>query len=386
MMKIMRRNEYQEKIETRWQKALPFFKKRGHVLFVNPGLRFWTQHGFVQQSLANVLVENGIQVTWLDGAGWRSSQPKISHPSPLLDVRQIFELPLRRFSQMDQFNDRLVSWQIRSLLQKHPQSLLWIWGGMREAIVRKISSRKNFSIDVFSVFDDPWTEAPGGELCQKAKIITCQNPVAHAHFAARHPTKTHLVFPPVDLKENIFSGGASFSLPEGFPPDVMGYIGSLPAGGFDFVLLEDFVLSFPRIGFLLVGPGDAGALRAMNRLKRHANFHYVPWVDRSQIHHVWNLLKVSLLLYRPAGTNDGAFPVKVLEGLHFHVASVATRVPKTSGLEGYFPRSSFPEKLKALALTAMQQPKENLNEAYRHFSYEMHPKVHLSKIAEYLMS
>lgn len=374
----MNRNEHLEKIESDWQSALPFFRDRGHVVFVSPGLRFWDHHGFVQQSLAQVLTENGVRVTWLDGAGWRPYKPHYPKSS-LLEVSQLFELPLRRLPVVDQWNDDIVSNHLNDLIKSAGNPIVWIWGGMRDSIASRLDH-----IDVFSVFDDPYAISPKAALCDRSRLITCQNPVAKGVFQVIHQTKTRLLLPPVDLRGSAFNETSDFALPKGFPEKVMGYIGSLPHGGFDFDLFEDFVKSFPAFGFLLVGPGDKLGMKRIHDLKKYSHFHYVPWVERSQIPSVWKALNLSLLFYQAAGTNDGAFPVKALEGLHFGVPGIATKVPKTSGIEGYVPRSSSTDELKSLALKALGSSGETMKNAYRYFSYEMHPKVHLARVADWL--
>ena len=77
-------------IESRWEKARAFFKKRGKVVFVSDRYRFWERHGFVQQSLANALVHEGVAVEWLDGAGWRPYEPTIVNTHELLSIEKLF--------------------------------------------------------------------------------------------------------------------------------------------------------------------------------------------------------------------------------------------------------------------------------------------------------
>ncbi len=92
---------------------------------------------------------------------------------------------------------------------------------------------------------------------------------------------------------------------------------------------------------------------------------------------------MSLLLYRPSRISDGAFPTKILESLHFGVPCVATSVPKTSSLEGIIPRSSFSVQLKKMALEASHAPVAQVEALYEKFAYEMNPKLHLAKVAEF---
>ncbi|NDD59389.1 MAG: hypothetical protein EBZ47_09160, partial [Chlamydiae bacterium] len=77
------------KIEDRWQKALPFFKKKREVLFISDRYRFWEPPGFVQQSLAKTLCDEGVGVTWLDGMHWKALQSSSPVDSSLLRVGQI---------------------------------------------------------------------------------------------------------------------------------------------------------------------------------------------------------------------------------------------------------------------------------------------------------
>src|SRR5947209_299498 len=82
--------------DERFEKAIAFFREKNRVLFVSY-CRFWESHPFVQQSLARLLVDHGIEVEWLDGQGWRSYRPVQSFKSSRLRIGQLWELPGRRF-------------------------------------------------------------------------------------------------------------------------------------------------------------------------------------------------------------------------------------------------------------------------------------------------
>jgi hypothetical protein len=69
--------------------------------------------------------------------------------------------------------------------------------------------------------------------------------------------------------------------------------------------------------------------------------------------------------------------------MYFGVPSVATRVPKTSSLEGIIPLSSDPEELINLA-RAEAILKKDQSKVFESLFYEMHPKVHLARVAEAL--
>src|SRR5688572_24913057 len=87
-------------IESRWNAALNYFRSRRAVVFLSQS-RFWERHAFAQQSLAKYLVRYGVEVTWLDGFGWRHYQPTLYFDSPLLQVRQIPQLPGCRFPSVE---------------------------------------------------------------------------------------------------------------------------------------------------------------------------------------------------------------------------------------------------------------------------------------------
>src|SRR4051812_9045107 len=99
-------------IEARWQKALAYYRARKAVVFISY-CRFWEKHGFVQQSLAKLLSENGVKVLWLDGAGWGRYEPVIHFPNPNLVVKQLFQPKGRRFSLIGQAADVLLARQVR---------------------------------------------------------------------------------------------------------------------------------------------------------------------------------------------------------------------------------------------------------------------------------
>lgn len=365
-------------IEARWQKALPFFQKRGHVIFVSDRYRFWDHPGFVQQSLAKILTEHGVRVTWLDGMDWRNVRPVVPHRSEILKVDSLKCLPGRRFSICDALS---VEWQVHQIkkLQQEGAPLTWIQGSLDERIVEKLES-----IDVFSVFDDAFCHSPQNNLAQKAKVILSQNAFTDDRFRESHPGKSQLALPPVELNSHVFQTESPRKLvPEGFPKKVMGYLGAFFPEGFDFDLLEKCVRALPDWGFLMVGRTDQEGAVRLQHLKNFSNFYHRDWIPREKLSSFWQLLDVNLMFYRDSRSNSGAYPVKVLESMYFGVPSVATRVPKTSSLEGIVPLSSDPEELIYLAKAEAILRKDQ-SKVFESLFYEMHPKVHLARVAEAL--
>jgi|GEM_PF-2434456 len=367
-------------LEARWQRALEYYRSRKSVLFISY-CPFWEQYGFVQQCLAYSLAQAGVKVTWLDGAGWRPYRPSVPKQHPNLKVKQMKSLPGRRLPWVDLLD---LEWNVRQCakeLKALPGNpVIWIQAGIDERLAAKLPY-----IDVFSVFDDPYRHSPMGDLCRRARTIVCQNPRSLECLTQFHGRKSHLVLPPMDMSKGVYDESATFEFPKGFPEKVMGYIGAFSTDGFDIYLFEDFVRNFPDYGFLLMGRTDAAGLAAVDRLSRYSNFLYLPWVDRSKLGAVWNKLAVTLLLYRPNRTQDGAFPVKVLESLRFGVPCIATSVPKTEGLEGVFPRSSIVHILRESLAQALEISPEQCLTLYKQFAAAMDPKHHLSHVAECLV-
>src|SRR3989338_6094268 len=96
-------------LESRWQSAIAYFKKRGEVIFVNEGDNFWEKHGFVQQSLAKYLTDHDIPVTWYDDFGWRPYRPFYHWNSPFLQVTSIRRFPGDRLKPVRTLNDSRVA-------------------------------------------------------------------------------------------------------------------------------------------------------------------------------------------------------------------------------------------------------------------------------------
>ena len=365
-------------IETRWRKALPYLKARGHVIFISDRYRFWDNPGFVQQSLAKTLVENGIKVTWLDGMSWRTPQFTVPLRSPLLNVTGLKCLPGRRFSVVDKFSVHWQAQQIRKF-QEEGSAITWVQGSLDNRISEQLDS-----IDVFSVFDDAFCHSPQDSLAKKSKIILSQNAFTDDRFRENYPNKSHLALPPVELNSNVFQIESPRDLvPEGFPKKIMGYLGAFFPEGFDFDLLEKCVRNMPDWGFLIVGRTDREGSDRIEKLKTFSNFCHREWIPREKISSFWQILDVNLMFYRDARANSGAYPIKVLEAMYFGVPSVATRVPKTSSLEGIIPLSSNPEELIYLA-KAEAFLKKDQTKVFESLYYEMHPKVHLARVAELL--
>jgi glycosyltransferase involved in cell wall biosynthesis len=363
-----------EEIETRWRAALPFFKSKKRVVFLSY-CRFWEKHAFVQQSLAKLLVDNGIPVFWFDGMGWRSYHPTLYWDSPRLRVQQLFELPGRRVASINRLNTEL-QWV---LLKKYfDNSLIWVQGGLDEPLVEKLPY-----VDIYSTFDDPFRHPAHGPLCQKAKLVVCQNTKAEEYLNPLRE-KLSLSFPPVDMDE-VNEVGARIELPVNFPSKRMGYIGSFFSSDYDLVLFEQLVRTTPDWGFILAGRTDSQGEKFLRRFKKYPNFVRFDWVPRSHIAPLWRILNVCLLLYRPVLEQTGAYPTKVLEATYFGVPSVATRVDKTIDLEGLFPRSSFVDQIKWHAVQSGSTPFDGF-EIYNTLYRAMNPKLHLARAAERLIS
>lgn len=361
----------------RYKNALEFFKKRSPVIFISQNYRFWEKHGFVQQSLAKELVNAGILVEWYDGAHWRKQSHVKNWDSPLLKVSQLPCLPLRRFSKIDQLTPFLQASFLKARLKKAERPFVWIQSGLDERVVEHLPY-----VDVFSVFDDPYIHSPAGNLAKVSTVIITQNQYAQDVFKKEQGRKVQCLFPPVEMNSDCFKEQADYQFPKGFPEKRMGYVGSFFSDGFDLVLFESFIKQFQDCGFVLCGRTDSLGLKKIQAWQKYKNFYYIPWVLRSQVGAVWKKIDLNLMLYRPASTTDGAFPVKFLEALYFGVPSVTTAVPKTSSLEGVIPRLMFPEQFKTEVPKIIKTPKHSMNELYKQFSREMCPKMHLIQVAE----
>lgn len=365
-------------IEERWQQALPFFRKRGHVLFLSDRYRFWDTFGFVQQSLAKTLVDHGVRVTWLDGMNWRRYRPQVALASPLLEVKQLQCPPGRRLKPIDALSVRWQSQQIKKMcLDSKP--LVWVQGSLDERVVERCEN-----IDVFSVFDDAYLHQPGEALTEKVKLILNQNTFSDDLFQTSYPEKSLVALPPVELHDHVFHADSPWNLvPSNFPKKIMGYLGAFFPEGFDFTLLKKFVTQMPDWGFVFVGRTNPDGLAAIRELQAHSNFFYRDWMPREKLSSLWKLLDVNLMLYRDCRANSGAFPVKILEAMYFGVPSVATQVPKTSSLEGVIPMSNSFQELSHLAKAEAILRKDQ-STLFESLYYEMHPKVHLARVAERL--
>lgn len=363
-------------IEERWNSVREFYQRRGHVLFVSDRYRFWDQYGFTQQSLARTLLQIGVRVSWFDGITWKNNQPHLSATHPHLKVTPLKCYPGRRFSLIDKLSVKKQTRQIRDELTQ--TSLVWVQGSLDDRIAR------NFNVDVFSVFDDCELQPFLGDLARNAKLILSQNAFAHDQFKKQYPIKSLLSLPPVELSAELFRvTSTSKILPSGFPEKMMGYLGACFINGFDFDLLEYFIKSLPEWGFLICGRTDEIGQKKLKALGDYSNFHYRPWIPREALASIWLKLQCNLMLYKDSIENRGAYPIKILESLFFGVPSVATRVPKTSSLEGICPVESNPKKLVDSALSVASCPGIQARSFERLF-YEMHPKVHLARIAEAL--
>lgn len=376
--KQSRRISNEDALTDRFEKALPYYKARGGVVFVSY-CRFWEQHGFVQQSLANYLSEHHVPVTWLDSAGWRSYKPIVSNSSPHLIVRQIHRLPGERITPLRSLSVQVQVLDIRREISHHGGNpVLWVQAGLEQGMAEALPY-----VDVFSTFDDPYRHPSNDPLCEKARLVICQNQYTDTLLKSIPPERRICLLPPVDLRDEIFEK-TTFQLPKAFPKKVMGYIGTFRSDGFDLFLLEYFVRHLPDWGFLVMGRTNASGLVVVDRLKNYTNFLTVPWGSRATLAGIWGKIKVSLLLYRSHPSQDGAFPVKIVEGLKFGVPAVGTQVNKTRDISDFFPCTSFADQLVEMAVKTAGMPVENIQKAFVHFRDATDPRLQLSTVAERL--
>ena len=188
------------------------------------------------------------------------------------------------------------------------------------------------------------------------------------------------------MAEESFLSYDQLPLPARFPKKRMGYIGSFFDKDFDLDLFEYFIQHFPQYGFILSGRTDQRGKERVQDFKEYPNFQVFDWMPRDQIAGLWQLLDITLLFYRPQRTQDGAFPIKILESLYFHVPWIATEVPKTEDLAGYFCRSSQKEVLVEAVEKLLTKDEKQLSECYRSFQARMDPTLHLTRVAEFLRS
>lgn len=361
-----------------WEEALAYFKSRGSVVFLSY-CRFWEPHAFVQQSLAKLLVQNGVRVEWMDGEHWKSYQPTIYQPSPDLKVAQRFTLPGRRWGLIHSLDKKWFGMSFRSKLKKlGGNPLVWIQAGFRENLVETIPY-----VDVFSTFDDPFYFASDSLSLAKARVVHAQNSFTQANIFPGLP-KAQVVPPPVDMTIAL-EGTKEYQFPERFPKKVMGYIGSFFEEDYDLELFEFMVRTLPEWGFLLAGRSSAAGLAKAESLKRYPNFHYVPWAPREEILSLWKKLSVTLLLHRPRRVQYGAFPTKILESTYFGVPCVGTKTPKTTDIEKYFPMSSFPTEIRRLAVETSLMDKGRIKAIYDELSQNSDPRKQLIDVAAALM-
>jgi glycosyltransferase involved in cell wall biosynthesis len=368
-------------VEHRWEDALHFFRSRGTVVFISY-CTFWEKHGFVQQSLARLLSENGVKVIWIDGAWTGKHDPVVPFANRNLDVRYLHQLPGRRFDAVAKLSNEYLAKQVKQVLIQEKNPLVWVQAGLEPSLARAIPY-----VDVLSTFDDPY-RFEYAELARKANLVLCQNTFTYDRLTrgkdATTKARYQVALPPIDLSPGVFDEKSELELPKNFPKRVMGYIGSSFPQDFDFNLLEYFVKNLPEWGILLMGRTNAIGQERIRSLQTHKNFYYQPWMPRSQVAAAWKKLSVSLLLYRPYGPQDGAFPVKAVESAYFGVPCVATRVHKTQDLEGIFPRTSLPDLMVEEALEATRLSKTRVAQIFSRLSVQTDPKLHLIRVAETL--
>ena len=202
--------------------SFQYFRERGGVVFLSES-RFWERHGFVQQSLAYALANEGVYVNWLDGIGARRAPPVQPTFLDALSVKSVSKWPLTRFPIMHRLN---VRWQLAHLelarqRSESPSPLIWVQDGIHEDLAEKLPY-----IDVYSVFDDAMSHDPSHPLCQKARVVVTQNQWAYERLSEKLGPKVIRLWPPHQMgKES--SSLQEYSFPDGFPKRKMGYILSL---------------------------------------------------------------------------------------------------------------------------------------------------------------
>lgn len=369
-------------LETRWNNALQYFRSRGQVIFANESVRFWEKHGFVQQSLAKLLTQYEIPVTWYDDFGWRAYDPVVRWDSKFLKVGSLRRVPGDRFSVVRQLNDTWVANRLGQQMKgSGKKAVFWVQASLSESVARRLPW-----IDVFSVFDDPYRHIPEDSLITKAKLVTCQNAFAFKRLEKKIGSKLIELYPPFRVSKESYSGEEELSLPAYFPKKVMGYIGSFTGDATDFGLMESLLIRAPDWGLLLAGRTDAVGKPWLERLKSYPNFLHFDWLPPEKLAGLWKKVDVTILPYRQGWMNDGAFPVKILESFYFGVPVVATCVPKTSSLEGTVPRENFPDLFLAACEREREKGKERCKRLFEQFSLEMSPELHLIRVAEHLQS
>ncbi len=364
-------------MQDQFDRALPFYRDRGGVLFVSY-CRFWEQHGFVQQSLARFLTDHQVPVTWLDAAGWRPYSPTLYWNSPYLTVRQITRLPGERFPGVRPLSIGVQVGDIIREVKKMGNPVLWIQAGLERGIAEKLPY-----IDVFSTFDDPYRHPAEDPLCERSRLIICQNRFTEELLSSVPENRRVQLSPPVDLRKRVFSD-SSFHLPASFPKRVMGYIGSFLHGGYDNFLMEYFIRHLPDWGFLMMGRTDDLGMNDLNRLRQYPNFIYYPWAERAQLAAIWSRLDLSLLLYRNHPMQDGAYPVKLIEGLHFGVPAIGTQVNKNRDIADYLPCNSFADQLIEEAVKTADWSEDKIEKIYDHFREATDPRQQLVTVARRL--
>ena len=192
-----------------WNDTVEYFRGRGGVLFLSY-CAFWGKNPLTQQCLAKALAESGIPVTWIEIA---ESSKDTDFTSPLLRVIRIKRLKGRRRSLIAKLDSLLTIRKVQAEKQRLGENpIVWVQGGWDESELRHLPT-----IDVYSVFDDPFRHELQGGLCQRSKLILTQNSFAQTRFGQTWPQKTHLFLPPRGVEARELPDRPPFSLPPLFP-------------------------------------------------------------------------------------------------------------------------------------------------------------------------
>ena len=173
---------------------------------------------------------------------------------------------LRRVPWVDRLSCKLQNSTLKKVLKEGERPFVWIQSGLDERVVEKLPY-----VDVFSVFDDPYLHSPKGILSKKASLVVVQNKFSRELFE-KGPQKLLTLCPPVDMDPVNFSDDLEVEFPPDFPSTLVGYIGSFFSDGFNLVLFEEFIRSFPEWGFVLCGRTDIQGLKKIEALKNYKNF------------------------------------------------------------------------------------------------------------------
>lgn len=158
-----------------------------------------------------------------------------------------------------------------------------------------------------------------------------------AEEARSHRSVVHLTTHGVDVAA--FEAAArlpTWPLMADLPPPRVGALGKLN-DRIDWDLVESIAAARPGWNLVFVGPlylaGEA-TLRAVERLRRRPNVHFLPEVAPAEIPRVMQALDVGLILYRPGIGTAGINPLKLYQYLAAGKPVVSMPLPAVLRFEG----------------------------------------------------